>query len=109
MVRQLSEHRQKTGLYFKIMKRALEVGDTQLACMVKNKLKHHHHQDYSIATPTGAVIIRFPECLASGAEKPDLSYIPARRPDNAWMDWAIGLSVCPGSFLAMLGLAIGFV
>ena len=109
MVRQLSEHRQKTELYLKIMNRALEIGDNQLACMVKNRLKHHHHQDYSIATPTGAVIIRFPNDRLPCAENPDLSYIPTRRPNKVWLDWAIGLSVCPGSFLAMLGLAIGFV
>jgi len=109
MVRQLNEHRQKTELYLKIMNRALEIGDHQLACMVKNRLKHHHHQDYSIATPTGAVIIRFPDDRVSRTAHADLSYIPPRRPNKVWLDWAIGLSVCPGSFLAMLGLALGFV
>lgn len=109
MVRQLSEHRQKTELYLKIMNKALEVGDHQLACMVKNRLKHHHHQDYAIATPTGAVIIRFPNSQTPQAETPDFSYLPTHRPRNVWIDWAIGLSVFPGSFLAMLGLALGFL
>ncbi len=105
MVRQLSEHRQKTELYLKIMRKALEIGDNQLACMVKNRLKHHHHQDYSIATPTGAVIIRFPSERTCNADSP---YLPLRRTNKIWLDWAIGLSVCPGSFLVILGLALGF-
>lgn len=108
MVRQLSVHRQKTELYIKIMNKALEIGDNQLACMVKNRLKHHHRQDYSIATPTGAVIIRFPSDRTSRANNPDLSYLPTRRPNKSWLDWAIGLSVCPGSFLIMLVLTLGF-
>ena len=108
MVRKLSEHRRKTDLYIRILNKALEIGDYNLACIVKNKLKHHHHQDYSIATPTGGVIIRFPNNSASRADAPIPSYLPIRRPNKIWVDWAIGLSVCPGSFLAMVGLVIGF-
>jgi hypothetical protein len=106
MVKQLSEHRQKTDLYLKILNKALEVGDNQLACIVRNKIKHHNHQEYSIATPTGGVLIRFPN------SKPPESAQPSDEPPlgtgKVWLDWAIGLSVFPGSLLAMVGLVLGF-
>lgn len=109
MVRQLYEHRRKTELYLKIMDKALEIGDHHLACIVRNRLKHHHHQDYAIATPTGGVIIRFPKSQPSPPKTTEAPpYLPQRPSGHVWLDWAIGLSVCPGSFLAMLGLALGF-
>ena len=64
------------------------------------------NQGNHIATPTGAVIIRFPDDRVLRSDQADLSYLPTPRPNNVWLDWAIGLSVCPGSFFAMLGLAM---
>lgn len=101
MVKQISEHRRKADLYLKILNQALTVGDHQLACIVRNKLKHHNHQDYAIATPTGGVIIRFPERDQSIQE-------PPQRPIDVWKGWAIGLSVFPGSLLVMLGFTLYF-
>lgn len=108
MVKQLSEHRQKTDLYLKILHKALEVGDNQLACIVRNKIKHHNHQEYSIATPTGGVIIRFPNCKPPPPESDQPSYEPPQGTGKVWLDWAIGLSVFPGSLLAMMGLVLVF-
>lgn len=108
MVRHLKEHRRKTELYLKILSKSLEIGDHQLACIVKNRLKHHHHQDYAIATPTGGVIIRFPTSQSSHTNTADVFCLPQRRSNNVWLDWAIGLCVCPGSFLAILVLALRF-
>ena len=106
MVKQLSEHRRKTDLYLKILNKAIEINDDHLACIVKNKLKHHNHQAYSIATPTGGVIIKFPNCPEP---EPTISPYPeAREPRKAWMEWAIGLSVFPGSLLGMVGFVLLF-
>jgi hypothetical protein len=108
MVKQLSEHRQKTDLYLKILNKAIEIDDSLLACIVRNKLKHLNHQEYSIATPTGGVIIRFPNCPKPEAQSDHYPYQPPQRPRKAWMDWAIGLSVFPGSLLAMVGFCMLF-
>lgn len=101
MVKHLSEHRRKTDLYLKILNRALQVNDPQLACIVRNKLKHHHHQDYAVATPTGGVIIRLPQ-----TQKPSTATV--QRPAKAWVGWVISLCVFPGSLLAMLGFTLYF-
>ena len=108
MVEHLSEHRQKTALYLKILDSAIEIGDDHLACIIRNKLKHHHHQEYAIATPTGGVIIRFPVCNKPANPDSDLPYVTTPRTNKVWLDWAIGLSVFPGSLLAMVGLVLGF-
>ena len=106
MVKQISEHRQKTDLYLRILNKSLEIGDSHLACIVRNKLKYHHHQEYAIATPTGGVIIRFPNRESTQSTPPYRP--PAQQPGRVWLDWAIGLSVFPGSLLAMLGLVVFF-
>lgn len=108
MVPQLSAHRRKTELYLRILNKALEVGDHHLACLVKNRLKHHHHQDYAIATPTGGVIIRFPSDAPTRNDAADLSYLPRQKTRPMWQEWAIGLSVFPGSLLVMVGLVVCF-
>lgn len=108
MVKLLDEHRQKTDLYLKILNRAIEINDGHLACIVRNKLKHHNHQEYSIATPTGGVIIRFPNCPQPEVQADLHPYQPAQKPRKVWMDWAIGLSVFPGSLLAMVGFVLLF-
>ena len=107
MVKQLSEHRQKTELYLKILNKATEIGDNHLVCIVQNKIRHHHHQDYAIATPTGGVIIKFPIDQVSATKGPWMPYPPDRRTNKVWMDWAIGFSVFPGSLLFLVGLALG--
>ncbi len=108
MVKQLSEHRQKTALYLKILMSAIEVGDDHLACIVRNKLKHHHQQDYAIATPTGGVIIRFPASTKPTEQEQEMPYVTPPQSKHVWLDWAIGLSVFPGSLLAMIGLVLTF-
>lgn len=108
MVPQLSEHRRKTELYLRILNKALEVGDHHLAGIVKNRLKHHHHQDYAIATPTGGVIIRFPNDHSDLTEGAHFSCLPFQKNRPVWLEWAIGLSVFPGSLLAMVGLVVCF-
>ena len=108
MVKHLSEHRRKTTLYLKILDKAIEIGDDHLACIVRNKLKHHHHQEYAIATPTGGVIIRFPANPKPADQNSDMPYVTLPRENNKWLDWAIGLSVFPGSLLAMVSLVIVF-
>lgn len=108
MVKQLSEHRHKTDLYLKILNKAIEINDNHLACIVRNKIKHHNHQEYSIATPTGGVIIKFPNCPQPEAESAFSPYQPAQKPRKVWMEWAIGLSVFPGSMLIMVGFVLLF-
>jgi hypothetical protein len=108
MVKQLNEHRRKTDLYLKILNKAIELDDGHLACIVRNKLKHHNHQEYSIATPTGGVIIRFPNCPQPEGQPDHSPYQPAQKSRKVWLDWAIGLGVFPGSLLAMVGFVLLF-
>jgi hypothetical protein len=108
MVKKLNEHRRKTDLYLKILNRAIEINDGHLACIVRNKLKHHNHKEYSIATPTGGVIIRFPNCPRPGAPSDHHICQPVQKSRKVWMDWAIGLSVFPGSLLVMVGFVLLF-